>query len=77
MEFEEAIRKSRTNSSAGMNGVSYNMLKRLPPELVTNLHTCLVHMWEHKAIPEWWTKRWSVPISKTGQEITDLEHIRP
>jgi hypothetical protein len=33
-EFEEGIRKCKVNSSAGMTGVSYNMLKKLPASMV-------------------------------------------
>ena len=30
VEFSEAIKKAKINSSAGINGVSYNMLKNYP-----------------------------------------------
>ena len=43
-EFTEAIRKAKVNSSAGMNGVSYNKLKKLPEKLIANLHYCLTRI---------------------------------
>ena len=76
-EFEEAIRKAKTNSAAGMTGVSYNMLKKLPGGLVQNLHYCLSRIWEEKTTPDWWTKKWCVPIPKNPQEITNVGNLRP
>ena len=37
-ELTEAIRRAKTNSSAGMNGVIYNMLKKLLGELIAKIH---------------------------------------
>ena len=77
LDFEEAIRKSKTNSAAGMTGVSYNMLKKLPGVLVANLHKCLSRIWASKSTPEWWTQKWCVPIPKNPQDITNVANLRP
>ena len=77
VEFEEGIRRAKTNSSAGISGVSYNMLKRLPAALVKTLHSCLVRIWESQEIPEWWTERWLVPIPKKEQDVTNITNLRP
>ena len=66
-EFEEGIKRAKVNSSAGMNGVSYNMLKKLPGNLVKSLHYCLTRLWNKEYVPDWWTKRWIVPIQKRNK----------
>ena len=67
-EFEEAIRKARTNSAAGMTGVSYNTLKKLPGGMVQSLHYCLVRVWEEKSTPEWWTKNGAYLYQRTRRK---------
>jgi len=76
-EFEEGIKRAKVNSSAGMNGVSYNMLKKLPGKLVKSLHYCLTRLWNKEDVPDWWTKRWIVPIQKKEQVITSVDNLRP
>ena len=63
-EFTETIRKAKVNSSADMNGDSYNMLKKLPSELISNLHYCLTRIWQERGIPDWLSDRWLVAIPK-------------
>ena len=76
-EFEEAIQKSKSNSSAGMTGVSYNMLKKLPAVLVSRLHYCLARLWTSGATPDWWKEKWLVPIPKKHHEVTNVANLRP
>ena len=47
-ELAEAIRKAKNNSAAGLNGVSYNMLKQIPAGIIANIHSCLLRVWERK-----------------------------
>ncbi len=76
-EFEEGIRKCKVNSSAGMTGVSYNMLKKLPASMVKSLHYCLTRLWNTEHVPEWWKQRWIVPIPKKEQDIVNVGNLRP
>ena len=63
-EFTEAIKKAKVNSSVGVNGVSYNMLKTLPEEPIANLHYCLTRIWQERGTPDWWSDRWLMAIPK-------------
>ena len=76
-ELTEAIRRAKTNSSAGMNGVSYNMLKKLPSELIANIHYCLTRIWAEKGTLDWWSDRWLVAIPKKEQDVTKVGDLRP
>ena len=56
-EFTESIKKAKVNFSTSMNGVSYNMLKTLPDELIANLHYCLTRIWQELGTPDCWSDR--------------------
>ena len=47
-ELADPIRKAKTNSSAGMNRVSYNMIKNLPRKPIANIHFCVT-----RVLDEW------------------------
>ena len=61
----------------GMNGVSYNMLKKLPDELIENLHYCLTRIWQERGTPYWWSDRWLVAIPKKEHDIVKVGDLRP
>ena len=69
-ELAESIRRAKTNSSAGMNGVSYNMLKKLPSDLIANIHYCLTRIWAEKGELGWWSDRWLMAIPKKNRILS-------
>jgi len=77
IEFEDAIKKAKTNSSAGISGCSYNQLKRWPPELIARVHYCLCRIWQSQSTPERWTARWLVVIPKKQEDIPNVSNMRP
>jgi hypothetical protein len=77
VEFEEAIKNAKTNSSAGISGCSYNQLKRWPAELIQRVHYCLCRIWRAQCTPDAWTKRWLVVIPKKQEEIPNVSNMRP
>ena len=76
-EFTDAIRKAKVNSSAGTNGVSYNIIKKLPGELIENLNNCFTQIWQERGTPDWWSDRWLVAISKKEHDIVKVGDLRP
>ena len=76
-EFEEAIQRAKTNSSAGISGCSYNQLKRWPAELIQRVHYCLCRIWRTQCTPDAWTARWLVVIPKKQEEIPNVNNMRP
>ena len=60
-----------------MNGVSYNMLKYLPEELIANLHYCLTRIWRKRRTPDWLSDRWLVTISKKEHDIVKVCDLGP
>jgi len=77
VEFEDAIKKAKTNSAAGISGCSYNQLKRWPPELIQRVHYCLCRIWRSQGTPENWKDRWLVVIPKKQEEIPNINNLRP
>jgi Ulp1 family protease len=77
IEFEDAIKKAKTNSSAGISGCSYNQLKRWPPELIARVHYCLCRIWQSQCTPDRWTARWLVVIPKKQEDIPNVSNMRP
>ena len=76
-DFEAAIQHSKTNSSAGISGCSYNQLKKWPPELIKRVHYCLCRVWRSHLTPDWWPSRWLVVIPKKQEEIPNVSNMRP
>jgi hypothetical protein len=76
-EFLDRISRLKRNSSPGMSGLSYNMLRKAPTCVIREMHTCLVQFWEDKHIPASWKWRWLVPIPKKPTDAPTLEELRP
>ena len=76
-EFTEAIRWAKETSSASVNGVSYDMLKTLPNELLANFHYCLTRIWQERGTPGWWSDRWLVAIPKKEHDTVNVGDLRP
>ena len=76
-EFTERISQLKRNSSPGMSGLSYNMLRKAPKVVIQEMHKCLAQFWEDKHIPASWKWRWLVPIPKKPTDSPTLEELRP
>ena len=76
-EFKDRIALLKRNSSPGMSGLSYNMLRKAPPVVIKEMHKCLTQFWEDKHIPASWKWRWLVPIPKKPTDSPTLDELRP
>jgi hypothetical protein len=74
-EFEDAIARSANNSSPGITGLSYNMIKNWQPLLKDQIYAALANLWSEKKGPGHWMARWLVPIPKKEQPT--LLDLRP
>ena len=76
-ESTDRISQLKRNSSPGMSGLSYNMLRKAPKVVIQEMHKCLAQFWEDKHIPSSWKWRWLVPIPKKPTDAPTLEELRP
>ena len=53
------------------------MLKKLPSELIANIHYCLTRVWAEKGMLYWWSDRWLVAIPKKEQDVVKVGALRP
>jgi hypothetical protein len=63
-EWHAMVGEMKNNSSGGMTGCSYNMIKCWPVEISTAVYNCLVRCWMDKTLPVAWKWRWLIPIPK-------------
>jgi hypothetical protein len=75
-EFWSAICASSAGSSAGISGLSYNMLKKTPEPVLRDIFDTLVLLWPSKAVPDWWQWRVLAAVPKVP-DSNSLDHIRP
>ena len=75
-EFREALHSSKRQSSAGMSGVTYNLMSLWPTAIAERVHEILCAIWTHKSTPPFWKWRWLVPIPKRADNNT-LANLRP
>ena len=54
VEWHAMVGEMHNNSSGGMSGCSYNMIKCWPAELSDSVYKCLVQCWTDKEIPVSW-----------------------
>ena len=76
-EFQQAIKSSPSGSAAGPSGLSYLMLKKLPPETIYTIHKHLLTLFSSpQDIPLWLNKKTLFPLPKIDGP-SDLSNIRP
>jgi hypothetical protein len=78
-EFKKSIRKSKTNSAPGMSGLSYNMLKSFPRDMVEYVYRLWIHFWNKPDtdLPKSWKWRWLHQLPKCIQELMGFSDYRP
>ena len=74
-EFNSAILHAAKDSSAGMSGLSYNMLKCWPTHFREAAYSALISLWNSSTVPSQWRWRWLVPIPKVPNP--SLQDLRP
>ena len=75
-EFTDAIAHLKRDSAPGVTGLSYNMIKEWPEDVVSEAYNSLALLWEQRRIPDEWTRRWIVPIpKKSDPDVTDLRPL--
>jgi hypothetical protein len=75
-EFRTALHHSKRQSSAGMSGVTYNLMSLWPTSTIQEVYDILCAIWTHKSTPPFWKWRWLVPIPKKADTNT-LINLRP
>ena len=76
-EFLNLCRRSKKRGkSASISGLTYNMVKHWPEELIKHVYALLMKLWEHKHIPMHHKWRFFCLIPKIAGSAK-LEHMRP
>ena len=77
-EVEECISNlSNKKTSVGLDGISNEMLRHLPTNVVTFLHLFMSKCWKEGNIPLVWKHSIVVPIYKQGKPRSDKDSYRP
>ena len=63
-QFLNKVDQGSPNSTGGMSGFTYAMLKGLPRTVLKAIYEALVEAWDSKHIPQSWKWRWLLPIPK-------------
>ena len=74
-EFTNNLKKCKENSAPGPTGLSYNMIKEWPEDLLKKVYEILAELWETQAIPEYWKNRLITLIPK--KTLPNIEDFRP
>jgi len=74
-EFTREIRTPRPLTTGGMSGLTYQMMRLWPPEVVRAAYVAIRTMWQSGHIPDMWKWRWLVPIPKGAN--SDIGNLRP
>ena len=69
-EFEKQLASTPHASAPGPTGLTYNMIASLPQALQRSLYDHLVHLWNNRAICEFWKWRILSPLPKVDSNIT-------
>jgi hypothetical protein len=76
-ELQAAIKHTKSFSTGGVSGLTNNMMKCWPVELVTQVHDALCKLWtDNRKIPNYFKWKWLVPIPKVNNpSINDLRPL--
>ncbi|XP_075165290.1 uncharacterized protein LOC142237772 [Haematobia irritans] len=77
LEFFKILKEKNKPSAAGLDGITYEMVKNLSEEAKRNLLTALNKAWAKCEINEEWRKIKIIPIPKRGKDLTDITNFRP
>ena len=76
-ELQNAISKSKKNSSPGEDGILYETIQKLPKPCQIVLLELYNRMWNQGKIPEKWKHAIVFPFNKPGKDPTKTDSYRP
>ena len=77
-ELENVINiLGKKKSSVGCDGLSYTLLRHLPPKWLEYFHIIICRCWENGHLPTDWKKSIVIPILKKGKKPSDPTSYRP
>ena len=74
-EFQRHLKSAKKGSAGGMSGLTYDMMKCWPLQLLKAVHADLVELWDSDIIPTSWNCRWVQLIPKKDEP--GLSDLRP
>lgn len=76
-ELHAAIRTGRMNSAPGHDGITWQMLRNLPPEAENTLLTLINDLWTGETLPDHLKLAIINPIPKPGKDPASIANLRP
>ena len=74
-EFKGAMKRMKRDSAPGITGLSYNMMRTWPDEIVEVVYRGIKARWEKGQVPDEWRWKWLAPIPKAADP--HLDDLRP
>jgi hypothetical protein len=65
-QFSTTLHAKSNDSSPGITGLSYRLLKLLEPQYLQVIYEQLAVCWSVKHIPDWWLDKLLVPLPKSS-----------
>ncbi|GFX56044.1 putative RNA-directed DNA polymerase from transposon X-element [Trichonephila clavipes] len=75
-ELKKALLQAH-NTSPGLDGITYTMLRHLSPNSLTNILFLFNRVWKEHCFPSSWREVIVIPIRKPGKVATDPLSYRP
>ena len=76
-DFQEAVRLASTNTAPSPSGLSFNMIKSLPEDVLAVLFSAVNNLWTERTIPAQWKWRWLCLKPKTDHSTPSANDLRP
>jgi ribonuclease HI len=76
-ELTDAIHHSKKSTTPGEDGISYEIIKKLPYNILNKLLVIYNALWKHGDFPQEWRSSIVIPILKQGKPPTDPNSYRP
>ena len=74
-EFVERLRKPRGGPTAGLTGLTYNMMAEWPDEIAKSIYEALCKLELEQSVPLFWKNKALIPMPKAHDPT--LEQLRP
>ena len=76
-EFQNIIQLASNNTAPGPSGLSFNMIKSWPDDVIQTVFSALNTLWNTKDIPSQWKWRWLCLKPKIDAGVPTASELRP
>ena len=73
--FVSALRNAPRNTAGGISGLTYDLMRQWPEHVIKDVYAACCELWQARAVPIEWTRRWVHLIPKVDNP--SLDQLRP